>query len=351
MSIIKANLLRSLLPQPRLDWIQVGITTQCNASCTYCPRSKYRSQWQAGHMDFNLFSRFVSGLKKVDLIFLQGWGEPFLHPKFWDMLALVKKKGFLAGCTSNANLLDADSLRRAVDQGLDILALSLAGVDARNDRIRQGTSYKQVMKCIEELHKIKAQHGSANPSLHLAYMLLRQGVKDLQQLPDFLKNLGLDHVVLSSLTLALSPALEKEALLADSAQEYNQLKAKISALFAGSKLKDQVFVHFYNPFQAPGNCAENVQKALCLSVQGRITPCVMTQVPVEHGASYWYKGRQYELQQADFGQIQDQHLKKIWHSPEYKRFRKHLHLEMCSRCTKTRIDSTLHAVSAADPEG
>ncbi len=341
-----------LLPQPSLDWIQVGITTQCNASCTYCPRSKYRSQWQAEHMDFNLFSRFVSGLKKVDLIFLQGWGEPFLHPRFWDMLALVKKKGFMAGCTSNANLLDTDTLKKLVDQGLDVLALSLAGANAQeNDRIRQGTSFRQVTKAIEGLHRIKARQGSDKPGLHLAYMLLRRGLKDLEQLPGLFLDLGIEHVVLSSLSLPLSSKLEKQALLADSPEEYQGLKSKMGALFAGADLEHKVFVHLFNPFQPAGNCAENVQRALCLSVQGRVTPCVMTQVPVEPGASYWYQGRQYELQQANFGQIQDQHLKKIWHSVEYKRFRKHLDLEMCSRCTKTRIDSRLHAVSAADPEG
>jgi MoaA/NifB/PqqE/SkfB family radical SAM enzyme len=292
-------------------------------------------------MDPELFSRFISKLKNVDLIYLQGWGEPFLHPNFWQMLSQVKKKGFLAGCTSNANLLDADKLKKAVELGLDVLSLSLAGVDERNDRIREGTSFRQVVKVIEELQGIKARQRSATPSLHLSYMLLRQGLKDLKQLPELVMGLGVEHVVISSLTLPLSPDLEREALLADSPEEYRDLQGEMRAIFETLSLQDKVFFHLYNPFKTPGNCAENVQKALCLSAEGRVTPCVFTQVPVQKPAAYYYQGREYNLQQADFGQVQDQNLKAIWHNKEYKAFRKNLDLMMCARCTKTRIDSTL----------
>ncbi len=265
-----------------------------------------------------------------------------MHPNFWDMLTLVKQKGFLAGCTSNANVLNTDNLKKAVDMGLDVLALSLAGMEEKNDRLRPGTSFRQVVAAIETLQSIKAQRRSATPSLHLAYMLLRQGLDDLEKLPGFFLDLGLDHVVLSSLTLPLSPALERQSLLADSPEEYKNLQARMRAISAGPDLQDKIFFHLYNPFQAPGNCAENVQKALCLSAEGVVTPCVFTQIPVQQPATYWHQGRECRLQQTDFGHVQDQDLKRIWHSREYKKFRKELNMEMCSRCTKTKIDSTLH---------
>mgnify|MGYP006277895055 CR=1 FL=1 len=327
---------------PNLDWVQVSVTSYCDARCTYCPHTIYRHCWKSRHLDPRLFSRFIHRLKNTDLVYLQGWGEPFLHPDFWDMLTLVKQKGFLAGCTSNANVLDADNLKRAVDMGLDVLALSLAGMEEKNDRLRPGTSFRQVVEAIETLQSIKAQRRSATPSLHLAYLLLRQELDDLEKLPDFFLDLGLDHVVLSSLTLPLSPDLEREALLADSPEEYRDLQAKVRAIFAGPDLQDKIFFHVYNPFQVPNNCSENVQKALCLSAEGVVTPCVFTQIPVQKPATYWHQGRKCRLQQADFGHVQDHDLKRIWHSREYKKFRKELNMEMCSRCTKTKIDSTLH---------
>lgn len=326
---------------PELDWIQISISTHCNAGCAYCPQTVYRSRWQGRLMDTDLFARIISRLKKVQLIYLQGWGEPFLHPDFWKMIGLVKKAGFQAGCTSNASLLDSEALRKAVDQGLDFLALSLAGLGEKNDRIRRGTSYKQVLKTIEELQRIKAQKQSAVPSLHLAYMLLRSHLQDIERLPAFFAESGADHVVLSSLTLPLSPALEKEALLADSEQEYEEFKRKLSRLFAEHHQQDRVFGHVFNPFRSKGRCSENVEKAFCLSPESRVTPCVFTQIPAGPPASSWFQGKKYELKPADCGRLADMKLKRLWHQPAYRRFRRRLDLDMCSRCCMTRIEDPL----------
>lgn len=337
--------MRRLFPaiHPDLDWIQVGITTQCNASCAYCPRSTWSSLWRSGHMDPEIFYLFLSRLKKVKLIYLQGWGEPFLHPDFWNMLEGVKQKGFMAGCTSNANLLDSETLRRTVDSGLDVLALSLAGLDRKNDQARRGTSYKRVMSVIEELNRVKELLGSHTPDIHLAYMLLRSHLEeDLPKLPGVFLDAGVDYVVLSSLTLPLTAEMESEALLADSRQGYEELRSRLTELFSGSELSSRVFGHIYNPYLDPGKCTENVERALCLSEEGAVTPCIYTQVPVQAGATHRFRGDDYELQHAEFGNIKNLELKEIWHREEYKRFRKNLDLAMCFRCTKTRIEDVLH---------
>ena len=329
-------------PQPRLDWVQISVTTHCNAGCTYCPRTVFRSSWQGRHIDPDLFAQILSKLKSVSLIHLQGWGEPLLHPHFWDLLRMTKNAGFLASCTSNGTLLDSETLKKAVDSGLDVLALSLAGLHETNDQIRRGTSFRQVVKAIEELQRIKALRRSPVPQLHLAYMLLRSNLQELPRLPDVFQNLGVDHVVLSSLTLPLSPAWEQEAWLADSEQEYGAFTAELRRLFADHHQQDRVFGHIFNPFRPAGPCSEHVDKAFCLSPEGRVTPCVFTQIPAGPPAFFWFQGEKYELQAADFGRLTDQKLKKLWHDPAYRRFRKSLDLDMCSRCFMTRMEDPLH---------
>ena len=327
--------------QPRLDWVQISVTTHCNAGCTYCPRTVFRSTWQGRHIAPELFARILSTLHTVSLIHLQGWGEPILHPHFWDLLRMTKKAGFLASCTSNGQLLDSDALKKAVDSGLDVLALSLAGLDETNDRIRRGTSFRQVVRTIEEAQRIKALRRSPVPRLHLAYTLLRSNLQELSRLPAFFQSLGVDHVVLSSLTLPLSSAWEQEALLADSEQGYGAFRAEIRRLFAGNLQKDRVFGHVYNPYRSPGRCSENVERALCLSPEGRVTPCVFTQIPAGPPTSYWFQGNAYELEPVDFGRPADLKLKKLWHDAAYRRFRRRLDLDMCSRCTMTRMEDPL----------
>lgn len=331
----------ALLPQlhPELDWVQVAVTSHCDAHCAYCPHARLRSRWQAEHIDPNVFSQFIKRLKKTQLVYLQGWGEPFAHPQFWELLSQVKKRGFLAGCTSNANMLTSDMLHRVIDSGLDIIAFSLAGVGKHNDAIRRGTSYAQVMWAIEELQRLKARLKSSTPKIHLAYMALRCHLQDLTAVPALVRDSGLDHAVLANLTLPLGAQWERQALLADSQAQYHELQDWLADIFAAPEVRSKVYTHFYTPFMPLGNCSENIQRAMCLSQWGEISPCVLTQLPVQGSVPYWLHGQEHPLQHRHFGRLPQESVKEIWHKAAYKRFRKHLDWPECARCAKRHIDT------------
>ncbi|MGM0646383.1 MAG: radical SAM/SPASM domain-containing protein [Thermodesulfobacteriota bacterium] len=333
--------LPALLPQwhPELDWVQVAVTSHCDAHCAYCPHTRLRSRWRSEHIDPEVFSHFITRLKNTQLVYLQGWGEPFVHPQFWELLAQVKKRGFLAGCTSNATMLTSDTLHRAVDSGLDILAFSLAGVGKHNDAIRRGTRYAQVMWAIEELQRLKARLGSSTPKIHLAYMVLRTHLQDLTEVPALVRDSGIDHAVLANLTLPLGPHWERQALLVDSETEYRELQSWLSDIFAAPQVRSKVYTHFYTPFMSPGSCSENVQRAMCLSQWGEISPCVLTQLPVQGSVPYWLHRQEHHLQRRYFGRLPEENLKQVWHKPDYKRFRKHLDWPECAQCAKRSIDT------------
>ena len=80
-----------------LDWLQVAVTSHCNASCAYCPHTIYRRQWQSRHLSLTTFQRLLPDLQRVRLVYLQGWGEPFLHPDFFTLVSLAKQAGCQVG--------------------------------------------------------------------------------------------------------------------------------------------------------------------------------------------------------------------------------------------------------------
>ncbi len=111
------------------DWIQIEVTSFCNASCIYCPHTVYKTIWIDRHLEFELFKKLESYLHNTELVYLQGWGETFLNPRIFDMIEFVKKHGCRVGTTSNANLINREISEKIVMSKLDSISISLTGVD------------------------------------------------------------------------------------------------------------------------------------------------------------------------------------------------------------------------------
>ena len=75
---------------PQLDWIQVEISSYCNASCVYCPHWAFRRNLQNRFLSIQAFRNLVPAFSNTHLVYLQGWGEPFTHPQF---LVLCRQSG------------------------------------------------------------------------------------------------------------------------------------------------------------------------------------------------------------------------------------------------------------------
>jgi len=312
--------LNSWLPDKR-DWLQVEVTSWCNAACSYCPRTVYRDTWKNRQMSPGTFRRLLPYFGKARLIYLQGWGEPLLSPHFFTMVALAKRAGCRVGTTTNGTLLDAPRMLQLVESGLDLVALSLAGVDAKNDAIRRGTSLKQVLEAIQALSRIKERLGSPTPVIHLAYMLLRSGLQDLERLPVMFKGSGLSEIVISTLDLVPSRDLEAEAVRPASSGEYAELRSRLEELARlGGKCGFAIHYQLQDPSSRRPTCTENVQQALVVSADGMVSPCVFTNLPVS-GVSYFHKGQEYPYRQLFFGNVNERPLEKIWDQDAYKVFR------------------------------
>jgi len=329
---------------PDLDWIQVGVTSRCNAACIYCPHKSLKKIWKGRDLDLDVFKRLSPAFSRTDLVYLQGWGEPLLHPGFFEMLKTVKDQGSLAGLTSNATLLSDENIRRLVDSGLDILSLSVAGVDHENDRVRKGTTLRKVMSSIESVHRIKSSTGSSTPHIHLAYMLLRSGLGKVPEMPGFFNSLGVDQIVVSSLTLALDSDMEKEMYLADSEEGFKKVKDSLVEMKNRVDEPENMFFHVFNPNMPGDECSENIHKACYMSVEGDLRPCVYTDFPdLGPGIFRHFKGQKYPLLNLDFGNIRERPFNKIWSDSDYAQFRedfsRNRFKKQCLYCTKRFIDN------------
>jgi MoaA/NifB/PqqE/SkfB family radical SAM enzyme len=323
---------------PSFDWIQVEVTSACNASCIYCPRTVYRDVWEDRHLPLDVFRKLAPAFAKTGHVHLQGWGEPFLHPEFFDMVATAKASGCRVGTTTNGMLLNQDRRARLIESGVDLIAFSLAGTGEKNDVIRKGTSLKRVMETIQALDREKKERGRAKPEIHVAYMLFRSGMGDLENLPILLEGLGVSQVVVSTLDFIPSEDLDDEIILPRNKAEYEELCHSLDALVRAGEQKN-IGIHYRLTFPSVRRqvCTENVRRAVCVSSDGAVSACVYTNLQVP-GASYLWNGKRESYERMVFGNIMEESLPAIWKKKAYADFRRSFSsgrlASPCRRCPK-----------------
>jgi MoaA/NifB/PqqE/SkfB family radical SAM enzyme len=322
---------------PQLDWMQIEVTTRCNASCHYCPRTTYRSFWDNRDLSLENFKTLLPVIADTKMVHLQGWGEPFLHPHLFEMISLTKKAGCKVGTTTNGMLLDGREIDRLVKSGIDHVAFSLTGIGEKNDLTRNGTQFTRLLMAISDLAVRKKALGIETPVISIAYLLLRSHLPDIHQILPALEGLGIGQVIISTLDFVPNKDLWDERLSPRNLVEYRELKALFDEL-AGEAEKKGIGLcyHLVSPGAKGGVCTENPRRALFVSADGSVSPCVFTNIPAP-GSSYVVNDVVSEYRKLTFGCIHDESLPTIWKGADYREFRKFFESRphpLCFRCPK-----------------
>jgi MoaA/NifB/PqqE/SkfB family radical SAM enzyme len=307
---------------PPFAWLQVEVTTYCNAACAYCPHTVYRNSWRNRHLAPETFAAFLPALQYTDLVYLQGWGEPLLHPDFFALAKAARAANCQIGFTTNGMLLDSDKTVQLIEIDFSVVAFSLAGTGEKNDHLRTGTSYKQIMAAIERLASEKERRNCRRPAIHIAYMLLKSELEELQRLPSLLSGLGVNEVVISTLDFVPCEALREEALFPQNRKEFAWLKALLDATVAEGR-KQGFAIHYHLPYRKKKNrfCTENVLRAAFISAEGLVSPCVFTNLPVGPPPTFIAGGKALPYRRLTFGDINQEPLTAIWENKSYREFR------------------------------
>jgi len=315
------------LGSPELDWVQVEVTSRCNAACIYCPQPLlYRKQ----HMPFGLFKQLLPYLGYTNLVYLQGWGEPLLNTDLFAMIRACKAKGKRVGFTTNGMLLSDETIRRLIDLETDMISVSLAGTSPEtHNRIRKGTDFIKIIENLERLQSIRSQKKSPHPALHFSYLMLAANIHELQDVVGLAKRLGAKQVVCSNLALIIDEALWPEALF-NREEEQQRLGSLLDGIAEEARRENLLFAYSSPILQKqPANCSENVCCSCVVSVTGEVTPCVFTsptlsQADGQNGCKpllHIFKNSPAPCFSLSFGNIAQESLTKIWNKKEYHRFR------------------------------
>ncbi|GHT02408.1 radical SAM protein [Synergistales bacterium] len=167
--------LRDIIPLPKPFTLVVEPSSLCNFKCTMCFQSTSSSRYFADNrrnMPFELYENIIRQIKdwdggKFKVMKLSLYGEPFLNPRFCDMLALASNS-YIAErieTTSNVSLLTPYMSRRLITGKLDYLRVSVYSPDQDKHERITGSNIKVgvIHENLRVLQAIKREMDSKTP--------------------------------------------------------------------------------------------------------------------------------------------------------------------------------------------
>lgn len=302
--------------QRPLECVQVEVTSACAAACAYCPHTTQVKRWRARHMAADTFARLWPVLRQSRRAHLQGWGEPLLHPRFFDFQALAKKAGCATSITTCGLVMDEQIAARVAASGMDIVAFSLAGTDEGSNASRAKAPFASVCQGIKNLRKaINVQDKPEKPEIHFAYLLLADRVGAVRGLPALMAELDVEMAVISTLDYLALPAHKELAFGPTEAEKIASARAVLVEVAEEAEKLGRI-IHFSLPQAnaAACGCRENIGKTLYVDADGSVSPCVYLNVP---GSDPVEKRRIY-------GNVNELGPLAIWKKADYRQFRARL---------------------------
>jgi MoaA/NifB/PqqE/SkfB family radical SAM enzyme len=326
------------VPYPK--YVQIEPVGQCNLRCRMCPINFREDQPLTGSrklMDYDLYTQIVDQFEGLEVLHLQGLGEPMLHPRFFDMIAYAVNKGIRVTTNTNLTLLNARRAEQCIRAGLDTLHFSIDGTNAETyENIRLNANFDKVLANLQTLLDIRSRLSSALPHLHMVMVIMRQNLAELPDLVRLAARFGAEEVFAQQLSHDFGEATftKKFQPLHDYVDQQSLLYEdlpRVQRYFNEARALAQEYgIRLRLPRPQPRPHPPGLSgRERCnwpwtgayISFQGYAMPCCMVATP----------------DQVNLGLITGDNLEEVWNGEAYNQFRAQLASEhppeICGACS------------------
>lgn len=137
----------------RLTSLSIEVTNHCNLNCIMCPTATQMERLR-GFIEETLFRKIIDNNVNLEFIFLFQWGEPFLHPRIFELIEYASSKNIRTLVTTNGTICSDRMIERLLDSGLERLTFSVDGIGPTYTQIR-GFNYEQLKTNISKFKKAR----------------------------------------------------------------------------------------------------------------------------------------------------------------------------------------------------
>jgi radical SAM protein with 4Fe4S-binding SPASM domain len=168
----------------------VEVTNFCNLRCPMCPREIADRGF--GNMDWDLFTSLVDQAAEHEhgVLLPQGFGESFIHPRFREMLAYLKKggRGRPVMLITNGTLFSDENIDAIIESGIELVNISLDGtVKEVFEEIRPNADHEEVVANVKRLLDRRSKKGSQLPRVILRMIKMDKTIADVAAFEDYWK--------------------------------------------------------------------------------------------------------------------------------------------------------------------
>ncbi len=254
-----------------------------------------------------LFTKTIDQAKgHLTWLHLYFQGEPFLNPRFLEMVFYANSKGIFTSTSTNAHYLQENQVAEVLHSGLKQLIVSMDGITQDiYEKYRIGGNLVKVQDGINLLLSERKKSGRPFPRVVLQFLITGQNEHQLPELKRWAEKMQVDEVQLKTTQIY---DFENGSALIPADLGYSRY---VPAGNGKWKLKKKM----------KNKCWRMWQGAVA-TWDGKIVPCCFD------------KDAQYVM-----GELQTQSLASIWFSLRYQNFRNQLltdrsQLEICKNCTE-----------------
>lgn len=300
--------------------VQIEVTSRCGTGCLFCPHDALSTKWIEGDLALEEYREHIAPhLDLFELVYLQGWGEPMLHPALWEMVQIAREKGCRTGFTTNGKRLDEEHNQKLLDMGVDLISVSFAGTAAPiHESLRKNSGFSQLCANFASLASLKKQRGCEHPWLELHFLMTRANLSELPPLVELAASLGADEIVATNLTYSPSRELDRMHVFGEP-----PLAEDMDILRRAKETAERLKIPFRAyPLQTEPNtlvCDANPANTIFINHRGDVTPCVYLGLTVQGCVPRYYYGEPHPFDTVTFGNIRDGFLRAL-HGKERKKF-------------------------------
>ncbi|MEM9991172.1 MAG: radical SAM/SPASM domain-containing protein [Bacteroidota bacterium] len=286
--------------------ISVEPTTACNLRCPECPSGLRAFTRPTGHLKENFFRNTIDELHR-ELLYLIFYfqGEPYINPKFLDMVKYAHDKGIYTITSTNGHYLNDTNAKKTIESGLDRMIISVDGTTQETyENYRKRGKLETVLQGARNIVKWKKAMNSSTPHLIFQFLVVRPNEHQIDDIYRIAEEIGIDEVKLKTAQVYdykhgndLIPTIEKYARYAKQAD-------------GTYIIKNELLNHCWKLWHS---CV--------ITWDGIVVPCCFDK-DADH--------RLGDLKQTTF--------RELWWGKDYHRFRTNLlkgrdQIDICTNCT------------------